>query len=259
MFASGQNVDWLVLLITLVATSLVIASGCVFNNYLDRAIDAKMARTQKRALVTGEIKPTHALIFGSILGLIGFGLLAAYTNWVTILVGAIGIIDYVIIYGWTKRRSPAGTLVGSICGATSIVAGYTAASGYLDVAAVILFAIMAVWQMPHFYAISIYRLKEYKAAGIPVLSVVKGVAATKQRIIGYLLIFIVGSTALWWLGYATLIYGIIMGVAGLWWFFVAWHGRRAKDSDRWAKKVFGSSLLVLMVFSLCLVLNPWLP
>lgn len=259
IYGSGSNIDWLLLLITLFATSLVIASGCVFNNVMDQSIDSKMSRTKKRALVTGDIQPLHALIFASLLGAIGFALLATYVNWLTFAIGVIGIFDYVLLYGWTKRRSPAGTLVGSICGATSIVAGYTAATGSFTWAAAILFMIMVVWQMPHFYAIAVYRLKEYKAAGVPVLSVVKGPEITRVRIITYIAAFVGVSVSLWAFGYASVVYGIGMAAASLWWFWIAWEGRRAKDVDRWAKKIFGSSLVVLLVFSALIAINPWLP
>lgn len=259
LYASKGDVDWLLLLITLLATSLVIASGCVFNNVMDQSIDAKMARTKKRALVTGDISPIKALIFGTILGATGFFLLAQYVNWLTFAIGVIGIVDYVLLYGWSKRRSPAGTLVGSICGATAIAAGYTAATNSFTWPTLILFLIMVVWQMPHFYAIAVYRLKEYKAAKIPVLSVVKGIEVTKHYIVSYIVAFLPVTVSLWLFGYASWVYGVVMLAASLWWLYVALGSKYAHNSDKWAKSVFGSSLVVLLIFSTVVAINPWLP
>src|SRR5262249_4458865 len=147
----------------LVGMGLIIASACIFNNYIDRELDAKMARTQKRALVTHEISVAAALLFAIALGAAGFVVLSR-TNPLTVAVGPTAIITYVIFYGWARRHSVHGTLVGTIPGAASLVAGYTAATGRLDTAAWLLFAIMVVWQMAHFYSIATYRLADYKAA-----------------------------------------------------------------------------------------------
>ena len=188
--ASKDIVDMKLLLAMLVGTSLVIASGCVLNNYLDISIDKQMARTKKRALVTGTITSKNALIFATILGLSGEIILLIFTNLLTALIGLFGLFVYVIVYGAAKRRSTHGTLVGSLSGAVPPVAGYTAVTGSLDWAALTLFLILVCWQMPHFYAIAIYRYNEYKAAGLPMLPIVKGIRATKLQILNYCLFFV---------------------------------------------------------------------
>ncbi|MDE2589744.1 MAG: heme o synthase, partial [Patescibacteria group bacterium] len=169
LLASQGKIYFGLFMATLFGVSFVIASACVINNYLDRKIDKKMARTQKRALVTHAISPSHALVFATILGILGFLDLVVFTNGITFMIGLIGYIDYIVLYGLSKRKSIYGTLVGSISGATPIAAGYTAVTNRFDIAALLLFLIMVFWQMPHFYAIAIYRLKDYVAAGIPVL------------------------------------------------------------------------------------------
>ena len=169
--AAKGNIDFLLLLKTLGGSSLIIASACVFNNYIDRDIDSKMTRTKNRTLVRGAVPDPIALLYGSLLGVIGFGVLIIYTNVLTVLVGATGMFFYVVMYSIWKRRSPYGTLVGSISGAVPPVAGYSAVTNSLDVGALILFLVLVFWQMPHFYAIAIRRREEYKEAGIPVLPV----------------------------------------------------------------------------------------
>lgn len=258
LFASQGDVSANLLLAIIIGVVFTIASGCVFNNYIDRFIDKKMVRTKNRELVTGKIKPSHALIYGSVLGILGIASLLAFTNVLTAGIGMLAFISYVFIYGYAKRKGPFGTVVGSLPGALSLVAGYTALTGVLDVTAIILFAIMVLWQLPHFYAIAIYRIKDYTAAELPVLSITKGIGATKKRIIMYICLYGVVSTFLYIFSYAGLTYLIVMALASVWW---AWAATRPHSSnlDLWAKKVFGQSLVVLLVFSVLISINNFLP
>ena len=244
---------WL-LVQTLIGISLVIASGCVFNNYLDRDIDKKMTRTRHRALAEGRVSTFQALSYATVLGILGFAVLAHYTNSRTVLLGLIGIVFYVIVYGYAKRTSVHGTLVGSISGALPPVAGYVAVSDSFNGAALILFLILVFWQMPHFYAISIYRRKEYAAAGIPVLSVKKGVAVTKRDMIAYIILFGFAACSLALFRYTGAIYFVTALLLTIIWLYVGVRGlRTTKNEDRWAKKMFGISLLVLTL--LCVAIG----
>lgn len=245
--ASRGNVSYALLVETLIGISLVIASGCVFNNYLDRAIDKKMARTKNRALVIGAISTRAALTYGAVLEVAGLVVLAYYTNLLTVMIGITGLFFYVIVYGAAKRRSVHSTLIGSISGALPPVAGYTAVTGHLDAAALSLFLILVFWQMPHFYAISIYRRKEYKAAGLPVLSVKKGVAATKRAMILYTVGFTAAALSLSYTAHTGPLYFVIALVLSLLWLQAGLKGLHTADSERWARKMFGLSLLVLTV------------
>lgn len=259
LLAAGSNVDWWLLLATLLGTGLIIASGCVFNNYIDRGIDAKMARTSKRALVSGNIPVANAIIYGTVLGLLGFIILAIYTNWITVGLGAIGLFFYVVVYGYAKRKSVHGTLVGTIPGATPTVAGYCAVTNSLDAGAVILFLIMVTWQMAHFYSIAMYRFKDYKAAGVPVLPVVKGMAATKFQIVAYTLGFISATSALFAYGYTGFVYLFVMLGIGTAWLLKGIRDFENNDDVLWGRKMFLFSLIVLLLFSLTISLNVVLP
>lgn len=258
LFASQGNIDWWLLVAVLTGTGLVIASGCVFNNYLDRGIDKKMSRTKGRALITGTISPKAALTYATILGAAGFIILALYTNYLTVLMGVIGFIDYVILYGYAKRNSVHSTLIGGISGSTALVAGYVAVTGRFDITALLLFLIMAFWQMPHFFAIGVYRRKDYAAAGLPILSVKKGVLATKKQTIIYIVGYIITAGLLGVLGYAGYVYLFVITALGLWWLIVALQGLKPEVDDiKWGHKVFGISLLILMAFS-ALISFDWL-
>jgi protoheme IX farnesyltransferase len=255
LLASAGHPNLALLLAVLVGTSLVIASACVFNNYIDRGIDQRMDRTKQRALASGQIKPAAALTYATVLGLIGFGVLARYTSWLVVVIGLVAFVDYVILYGISKRRSVHGTLVGSICGAAPIVAGYCAVTGRFDLGALLLFIILALWQMPHFYAIAIYRLDDYTAAGLPVLPVRQGVGVAKRQIVAYIVAFMVAVTALSVWGYASYIVAVVVTLLGLWWLRLAIGGFKVADDSRWARGVFRFSLVVLLGFCIMISLS----
>lgn len=251
--AQGDVNAWK-LLAALAGISLVIASACVFNNYIDREIDSKMARTKNRAIPSGQITAKQAMPYGIVLGLIGFFILAVFINLLTVALGIAAMVAYVVVYGIAKRHSVYGTLVGSISGALPPVAGYTAATGKLDTAALLLFVILVFWQMPHFYAISIFRMKEYKAAKIPVWPIVKGLKSTKRQIFSYMMLFIIASLSLSAYGYAGPAYAATMLAIGLYWLFIAVKNLNI-DSTKWAIKVFTSSLYVLPTFCASILID----
>ncbi len=257
--AAQRHIDWLLLAVTLGGTALVIAAACVTNNYLDRGIDKKMTRTRQRALVSGIITPRAALIFAAVLGLSGFSILAYFTNVLTIGAGLLGFIVYVVAYGITKRRGPFGTIVGSVAGATPILAGYTAVNGQLDLAAGLLFLAMALWQMPHFYAIAMYRLDDYRSAGIPVLPAVKGMRRTKIQIMTYIAAFAGCVSLLTFLGHTGYVFLLGMLTLSGVWLWKGFIGFQANDDAVWARRMFRFSLLVLLGFSFLLISSPWLP
>jgi heme o synthase len=259
LLASKGHIDYGLLIATLLGISLVIGSACVFNNYIDREIDAKMARTKKRALVAGLISVPAAMVYATVLGLLGIGLLAIYTNLLTVFMGLAGLVVYVILYGITKRRTVHGTVVGSVAGAMPMVAGYTAVTNRFDSAALILFLIMVAWQMPHFYAIAIYRFKDYKAAGLPVLPVKKNIHAAKVQILLYIVAFIIATSLLTVYGYTGYVYLVIMGVIGFAWLYRGVQRFKTKDNTLWARKMFLFSLIVILSLSVSLSVGPLLP
>lgn len=218
-----------------------------------------MARTKKRALVSGLVTGKSALVYGAVLGLLGFFILGRYTNALTVYLGLGAIFTYLVLYGISKRRSVHGTLVGSIAGALPPVAGYVSVKNNLDSGAVIIFLIYVLWQMPHFYAIAIYRLKDYKAAGLPVLPVVKGIAAAKLQIVIYTFAFVMASLSLTAFGYTGVFYLAVMSLVGLMWLIKGLRGFTAENNDLWARKMFLFSLIVVLVQAVMLAIGPIFP
>lgn len=245
--ASHGSFNPLLFVTTLLGIGFVMASGCVFNNYIDRGIDEKMERTKRRALVTKSIPVSHAMIFGTILGLSGFGLLYNFTNLLTTFIAGIGFFFYVVVYGIAKRKSVHGTIVGSISGAVPPVVGYVAVSNNLDLAALFLFLLLVVWQMPHFYAIALFRMKDYRDAGIPVLPIVKGIQQTKIQIIHYIITLIIITPLLTFFGYTGYPYAIVAVTLCVIWIGIGIQGFKTQDTVMWAKKMFRFSLIVLLV------------
>jgi protoheme IX farnesyltransferase len=259
LLASKWHIRIVLLVATLLGIALVIASACVFNNYIDRGIDSNMARTKKRALVVGSISAPKALIFGSILGAFGFLLLGLKTNALVVVIGVIAFVIYIAVYGFSKRHSVHSTLIGSIAGAAPIVAGYCAVTDRFNGAAIILFLILASWQMPHFYAIAMYRSKDYKAAGLPVLPVYKNMVAAKRQIIAYILVFIVSSSLLYFYGYSGYIYLIVSLALGLSWLYRGLSAYHTKDEVLWARQMFFFSLIVITGLSAMVAVSSILP
>ncbi len=252
--ASKGRVDGALLPATLLGISLVVASSCDFNNCLDREIDRKMIRTRHRALAQGLIKLPIAVSYGAVLGLAGLALLWAVTNLLSVAIVVAGLVIYVGVYSlYLKRTSIYGALVGSLAGAAPPLAGYCAVTGRFDLGAVILLAVFSLWQMPHCYAIAVFRFEDYTAANIPVLPVKQGTAAAKKHMIGYILAFVAATLMLTFGGYPGYSTLTVASLLGLSWLYLAWWGYQAADERLWARKLFVFSILT--IFILCAVMS----
>jgi protoheme IX farnesyltransferase len=235
---------------TLIGISLVVASGCVFNNWVDRKIDRKMMRTKNRALAQGLISLKSTLAYAAILGLSGLALLWTATNPLAVAIVLAGLVIYVGVYSlYLKRTSVYAALIGSLAGAAPPLAGYCAVTGRFDLGAVILLAIFSLWQMPHCYAIAVLRLDDYMAAAIPVLPVKQGTAAAQKHMVGYILAFMAATLMLTFGGYTGYRTSAVATGLGLSWLYLAWWGYKAKDERLWAKKLFIFSILTIFILS----------
>lgn len=249
--AAQGSIDILLLLLTLLGTTLVVASGCVVNNVIDQDIDTKMQRTQNRALVKKTISPTVALIYAFVLGLIGFSILWFGVNAYAFLFAMIGFIVYVGFYSlWTKRTSIHQTVIGSISGASPPVIGYTAVTHHFDVAALLLFLAYALWQMPHSWAIAIYRFDDYKNAGIPILPVARSISRTKVECVIYIVLFAAVLNGLYCFGYTNIFFLVTFNALTAYWFYLSIIGFKAENDQLWAKRFFLYSVILITLLSL---------
>jgi protoheme IX farnesyltransferase len=183
---------------TLVGGSLTAGGANAINQYLDRDIDAVMSRTRRRPLPAGAISPGRALAFGVALGLTGFAWLWVTVNLLAAALAGAALLFYVFVYTlWLKRSSPQNIVIGGAAGAAPALVGWAAVTGRVGLSALTLFAIVFVWTPPHFWALALRYERDYAAAGVPMLPVVAGGAATVRSIVAYSFVLVATSLLLW--------------------------------------------------------------
>lgn len=248
--AKSEPASASLLLFTMLGVACVIASGCVVNNIFDRDIDYKMERTRKRALVQGVVNIDHAFIYALVLLVIGTAVLYQKANPLSTVIVLLGYVFYVFFYTmWYKRTSVYGTLVGSVSGAVPPLVGYLAVTNYISLEAVLLFALFCLWQMPHSYAIAMFRMQDYKEAGIPVLPVEKGIKKAHQHMKAYVAAFSLVALALFALGNGGYEYLAVASLVCLFWMRATFKPVTEENYIPWAKNVFKISLFVVMGIS----------
>lgn len=257
--ASFIQFNWTAFIGAIGGIAFIIASGCVMNNVLDRDIDKRMKRTSKRDVASGVISVPKALIFGALLAIIGFGLILLLTNTVTLILGIIAYVWYVVIYGLAKRTTAYSTLIGGVAGALPPMAGYTALTGTVDAGAVIVFLILFIWQMPHFYAIAMFRRDDYASAKLPVWSVKYGMKSTKLQILIFTILFAITSVLLTVFGYTGIVYAIGVLILSVYWLYKGISLYKKADDVKWARTMFGVSLVVLLATCLLIAVGGYLP
>ncbi|MBA2727732.1 MAG: protoheme IX farnesyltransferase [Parachlamydiaceae bacterium] len=255
LLASKGVVNYLLFFETLLGLAFIMASACVFNNYIDIPIDRKMERTKNRSLVTGIITGRNAIIFASVLGILGTIVLALTTNTLTVFVAAVGFFVYVILYSMWKSHTIYGTAIGSIAGAIPPVVGYCAVSNDFDAGAIILFTMLVLWQMPHFFSIALYRFNDYKAAGLPLLPIKKGMLRTKIHMVLYILAYIAASTLLTIFNYTGYVYLAVALVSGFAWLWLCLKGFSTDNDQVWGKQMFQLSLVLITAVSIAIPLD----
>lgn len=189
--AVRTSFDWMKLIHALLGTALCAACAAIANQCLEREHDARMPRTRNRPLVTGRIAPAEALLLCLAAGSAGFLWLALFVNLLTALLGLFTILSYAFIYTPLKRISSLNTVIGAVPGAIPPVMGWTAVHGALSPEAVALFAILFLWQMPHFLAIAILYRDDYAAGGFRMLpNLDPDLSVTSRQIVVYSLALI---------------------------------------------------------------------
>jgi heme o synthase len=229
-------------------------SAGAINMWYDRDIDALMRRTARRPLPTGRMMPGEALGFGVVLGVGAVVVMGLALNSVAAALLAATILFYVFVYTiWLKRRTPQNIVIGGAAGALPPIIGWAAATGEIGWGAIALFAIIFFWTPPHFWALSLYRVDDYEAAGVPMLPVVSGSHETRRQILLYTLVLWPVTVGPWLLGVAGALYA-----TGALLLNAVFTGTAIQvcrdDSDRSARRMFAFSLLYLfLIFSLLLV------
>lgn len=240
---------------TLVGLSLVIGSACTLNNYIDRDYDRKMSRTNRRPLPLNAISIPSTFLFAILLAIAGFFLLFLSVPILAFFLSVVGFFNYVIVYSFLKYYSPHATLIGSIGGAIPPLVGYCTTANSLDLGGYLLFSLIVLWQMPHFFAIAIYRIDDYSSAKIPVLPLQKGLKTTQKQMCFYIIGFTGCLALLSYFHYLTSFHLFITALVGLSWLFFCLEGFSTHDHKDWAKKMFILSLIVITTLCITIPLS----
>ena len=227
---------------------IALASGAAgaINMWYDRDIDAVMERTRERPIPTGRVEPAEALTFGVILSAFAVMMMFLATNAVAAGLLAAAVLFYVFVYTvWLKRRTPQNIVIGGAAGAFPPAIGWAVVTGNIGIEAVILFALIFFWTPPHFWALALYRSKDYAAAGVPMLPVIRGARATKWQMLAYTLLLLPLALMPCIAGFASwVLYGSAAGIlSGV--FILSALRVLTDETDRSAKRMFGFSIFYL--------------
>ena len=248
MIAPGR-LDALLGSIAILAIAAGAGAAGALNMWYEADIDAVMPRTARRPIPRGRISRAEALAFGLALAGSAVAVLALVVNVQAAALLAFAIFFYVVVYTmWLKRQTPHNIVIGGAAGALPPVIGWAAATGEIGLEPLILFLIIFLWTPPHFWALSLNRADEYARAGVPMLPVVAGRAATTRQILIYGALLVPISLLPWALGFAGTIYGAVAAVCGALFVVLAWQLRRKSAADRRdASRLFVFSIFYLFV------------
>ena len=230
------------------------ASGAI-NMWYDRDIDAIMSRTKARAIPSGKVTAEAALTFGVLLAGGSVMVMGLAINWVAATLLMVTIMFYVFIYTiWLKRRTPQNIVIGGAAGAFPPMIGWAAATGTVSAESITLFTIIFIWTPPHFWALSLYKSDDYKAAGVPMMPLVHGRYETKKQILLYSIVLGPLGIVPFLLGTLGAVYGATAALLVALFIGTAWRVMR-DDSDKNCKQLFGFSIFYLFLLFLAMIVD----
>ena len=232
------------------------AAGAL-NMWYDADIDARMQRTAMRPIPRGTVEPGEALGFGALLAGGSVVVMGVLINWAAAALLAMTIAFYLFVYTmWLKRRTPQNIVIGGAAGAFPPMIGWAAVTGAVSVEAIALFLIIFLWTPPHFWALALYRARDYEKVSIPMLPVVAGADETRRQILLYAVLYVASTLLPLALGMAGVLYGVVATASGALFLYCAWDVYRrhnGRDADQANKRLFGFSILALFAVFLALL------
>ena len=242
--------------IALLAIAVGAGASGALNMWFDADIDAKMARTAARAIPRGKITAEEAFAFGAVLSVFSVLTLGMLVNYFAGAFLAFTIAFYLVIYTmWLKRRTPQNIVIGGAAGAFPPMVGWAAVTGGVSLESLVLFLIIFIWTPPHFWALALYRCRDYERVGVPMMPVVKGGNSTRRQILAYSLLLAPMGVVPAFIGLGGMVYmavSSILGVVFVWYAYKVFQIREGREADTAARALFGFSILYL--FALFLVL-----
>lgn len=245
-----QTIGW-----SMLGTALSVVGSNALNMVIEREGDKAMVRTRNRPLPSGRMHVGTALAFGVITGCASFWVLWYGVNPLTSILSMIALGSYVFVYTPLKRVTPQALAIGAIPGAMPPLIGWTSATDRIDPVGLVLFLILLLWQLPHFLAIALYRFRDYQAAGIKTVPVVRGIEVAKVQSVVYSLLMFPVSLMLIPLGAAQFVYFFTASVLGIWFFILSARGFEPGAGVQWARSFFLASLIYLPVLTVALALD----
>ncbi len=247
LLAVPGAVPWEILLFGNLGIGLCAGSAAAVNHLIDRRIDLLMSRTSNRPVATGRVGTIPAIIFASVLGLLGMAILLIEVNALTAWLTLASLVGYAFIYTlFLKRATPQNIVIGGLAGAAPPLLGWVAVTGEVHPHALLLVLIIFAWTPPHFWALAIHRKDEYAKVGIPMLPVTHGVAYTKLHILLYTIMMFLVTLLPFATGMFSWIYligAVLLGIGFLYWAVVLYWGNNPKAP----METFKYSIIYLMV------------
>ena len=242
-----------------IGLSLAMMASAAINQIMDQKIDAIMARTENRPIVTGKINTKAAIAFAVFLAAVSMALLYFLVNPITAWLTLFGFVGYAFIYTlYLKRATPQNIVIGGLAGAIPPLLGWTSVTGTVDPYALLLVLIIFVWTPPHFWALAIHRADEYAKAEIPMLPVTHGIPFTRESVLYYTVLLLISSILPYLTGMSGLIYLIAALILGLVFLGHA-IALRFTDDPKLPMKTFGYSITYLFVLFTALLVDHYIP
>ncbi|MEI8302089.1 MAG: heme o synthase [Burkholderiales bacterium] len=258
LLASDGAVPWPVLVFGLLGISLLAGSGFAFNCLIERSIDARMARTRARPLARGGVSATGTLVFAGLLGGLGAWLLHVFVNDLTLWLTLATFIGYAVVYTVIlKPATPQNIVIGGASGAMPPLLGWTAVANEVAAPALVLFLIIFVWTPPHFWALALYRVEDYRKSGLPMLPVTHGPEFTRLNILLYTVLLVPVSLLPFLIGMSGWPYLVAALALSGYFLLLAWRLWRSY-SDALARRTFGYSIQYLAALFGALLLDHYL-
>jgi protoheme IX farnesyltransferase len=249
---------WRALVFGTLGIWLASSSAAAFNHLIDQRIDKLMVRTSHRPLATGQLTARQVCVFATAIGVLSMVVLVTLVNTLTAVLTFAGLIGYAVVYtAFLKRATSQNIVIGGIAGAVPPVLGWTAVTGELHPYALLLCLIIFVWTPPHFWALAIFRREDYARAQVPMLPVTHGVQYTAWHVLFYTILLVLATLLPYLTGMSGLLYlggALVLGGG-----FLYYAVRLLKPpGETFAMKVFGYSIVYLMVLFAFLLLDHWL-
>ncbi len=259
LVAGGWATSVETLALVILGGTLASGSANILNNYIDRDLDGLMARTRWRPLPAGKLRPSNALVLGLALGVASVAVLWVLVNFLAALLALAGILFYVLVYTvWLKPRTPQNIVLGGIAGGFPALVGWAAMTDSLALTAGLIGLLVILWTPPHFWALALVFVEDYRKAGVPMLPVIRGEAETRRQILGYALALLGVSllaAPLAGLGGAYLVAALALGIP-----FVLLAFRLLRDgSRRAAGRLFSYSIWYLLLLFAAMIADRLLP